>query len=205
MDLDDLLSGVDLDKLPSKSPSKSVPKGKTQAAAANAKENFDDILNDAASSVLTVDSAPKSSVPAPSGDRILSSEINPWLAASANCPKDNRDKWTKMIKKDLEITTVSQLQPSYAYQNWNHSAPTKNGIDRCLQEMVKKSALKCGLSDSKTSKILNLVNPVTDHEHGKQIHEAYAKQVILDFNAEILTDPNLDRSRFSELAKIKPL
>lgn len=183
-DLDDLLDGVDINTLPSK-------------------KGGDNILNDAASSILSAPSS-KSSRASPAAikesDRVLTKEVNPWLAASANCPREHRDKWTKMVKLDVDITMGSNFNQSNAYLNWYNTKESKTGIEKCLQDLVRKSGSNSGLTDAKISKILQIINPVIDSEHGKQIQEAYALQIMKDFKGKILADPNYDSTRFTNVA-----
>jgi hypothetical protein len=68
--------------------------------------------------------------------RVVNDDVKPWLAFSANVPKDYRDKWTKMVKIDIETEIVSKFQMSYAYNNWNGAPPAKN---RSLHDLVKKA------------------------------------------------------------------
>lgn len=131
---------------------------------------------------------------------VVSEEIKPWLAASANVPKDFREKWTRMAKVDTDTELASKFQPSYAYRSWDAPLPTKNGINRSLQEIVKKAAQSCGLDEHKTTRLLTLVNPVTDSENGKQLQRAFAKQLLADLANDIKTDPNYDATRFPALA-----
>jgi hypothetical protein len=133
--------------------------------------------------------------------RIVSEEyLKPWLAFSANCPKDFRDKWTKMVKADGETEIPTKFQASYAFRAWDAPQPAKNGINRALQELVKKSALNSGLDEHKINRLLTLVNPVTDSENGKQLQRAFAKQLMDDLANDIKTDPNFDTKRFPSLA-----
>lgn len=133
--------------------------------------------------------------------RVVSEEyLKPWLAFSANCPKDFRDKWTKMVKADGDTEIPSKFQASYAFRAWDAPQPQKNGINRALQELVKKSALNSGLDEHKINRLLTLVNPVTDSENGKQLQRAFAKQLMDDLSNDIKTDPNFDAKRFPSLA-----
>ena len=136
--------------------------------------------------------------------RVVSEEIKPWLAASANVPKDFREKWTKMAKVDTDTEIATKFQPSYAYRAWDAPLPVKNGINRSLQEIVKKAANSCGLDEHKTTRLLTLVNPVTDSENGKQLQRAFAKQLLEDLANDIKSDPNYDEKRFPALAAALP-
>eukprot|EP00599_Poterioochromonas_sp_BG-1_P002494 CAMPEP_0173154744 /NCGR_PEP_ID=MMETSP1105-20130129/13669_1 /TAXON_ID=2985 /ORGANISM="Ochromonas sp., Strain BG-1" /LENGTH=181 /DNA_ID=CAMNT_0014070991 /DNA_START=26 /DNA_END=571 /DNA_ORIENTATION=- len=131
--------------------------------------------------------------------RVVSDDIKPWLAASANVPKDFREKWTKMTKIDIDTEILSKFQPSYAYRSFDAPIPLKNGINRSLQEIVKKSAVQCDLDEYKVGRLLTLVNPVTDSENGKQLQHAFAQQLLVDLATEIQSDPNYDDDRFTSI------
>jgi hypothetical protein len=132
--------------------------------------------------------------------RVISDDIKPWLASSANVPKDFREKWTKMVKVDNDTELSSKFQPSYAYRSWDAPVPVKNGINRGLQEIVKKSASQSDLDENKITRLLTLVNPVTDSANGKQLQLAFSKQLLTDLSADILSDPNYEEKRFPALA-----
>jgi hypothetical protein len=132
--------------------------------------------------------------------RLVSEDVKPWLAASANVPKDFREKWTKMAKSDTDAEAASKFQPSYAFRLWDGSLPSKTGVNRSLQDMVKKAASSSGIDESKIMKLLTMVNPVTDSEHGKVLQRAFSQQLLADLKDEIRTDPNFDEKRFVELA-----
>lgn len=136
--------------------------------------------------------------------RVVSEEIKPWLAFTANVQKDYREKWTKMAKADVETEISSRFQPSYAYRSWDGPVPVKNGINRSLQDIVKKAALVSKLDESKITRLLTLVNPVTDSENGKQLQAAFARQLINDYEKDIRNDPNYDATRFTALAAALP-
>lgn len=136
--------------------------------------------------------------------RVVSDDVKPWLAFTANVQKDYRDKWTKMARADIETEILTRFQPSYAYRSWDGPVPATNGINRSLQDIVKKAALAAKLDESKTSRLLTLVNPVTDSENGKQLQSAFARQLIHDFEKDIRGDPNYDEQRFSSLAAALP-
>lgn len=131
--------------------------------------------------------------------RLVSEDVKPWLAASANVPKDFREKWTKMAKADTDTEAASKFQPSYAFRLWDGSLPSKTGVNRSLQDMVKKAASSSGIDESKIMKLLTMVNPVTDSEHGKVLQRAFSQQLLADLKDEIRTDPNFDEKRFVEL------
>ena len=94
----------------------------------------------------------------------------------------------------------SEFNQSNAYLNWYNTKESKTGIEKCLQDLVRKTGSNSGLPDAKISKILQLINPVIDSEHGKQVQEAYARQIMKDFKGKILTDPNYDSARFTRVA-----
>jgi len=131
--------------------------------------------------------------------RLVSDEVKPWLAASANVPKEFREKWTKMVKADTETECISKFQPSYSFRAWEGSTTTKNGVSGSLQEIVKKAASTSGIDESKIVRLLTMINPVTDSGHGKVLQKSFTKQIFEDLSKEIKTDPNFDGARFVEL------
>lgn len=136
--------------------------------------------------------------------KVLSSEIKPWLASSANVPKEFREKWTKMVKADVECELCSKFQPSYAYRNLDSQSTVipKNGLLKALQNLIKTSAVSSKISDAKLTKIMNLVNPLTDSENGKRIQESFGKYLIKELKDDILNDPNYEKTKFPELAAL---
>lgn len=202
MNLDDLLDGVDLNKLPSTGNVTSSGKNKSNKAAkngnsgkANKSNDLDAILDEAITS-NNLDKKEELKI------RLVSEEIKPWLASSANVPKDFREKWTKMAKVDTEAEIVSKFQLSYAYRCWDGPIPMKNGINRSLQEVVRKAANASGLDENKTSRLLTLVNPVADSEHGKALQLAFAKLILADYANDIKKDPNYSSEQFPALATV---
>jgi len=136
--------------------------------------------------------------------RLFSGDIRPWIAASANAPKDLRDRWTTMIKVDTQCEALSKFQPSTAYSDWDIPASTTSksnrGVNKCLQELIRTSASKCGIDEVKISKILLMVNPVTDSENGMQLQIAFTKQLVRDLRVDLTSDPNYDPKVFKSLA-----
>ena len=162
--------------------------------------DLDAILEDAVNSQqLNQAKVENNDVDTPLKIHIVSDDVKPWLAASANVPKDIREKWTKMVKKDIDTEISTKFQPSYAYRTFDAPIPLKNGINRSLQEIVKRSAVTCELNDQKVAKLLTLVNPVTDSENGKQLQYAFAQQLLQDLSKDIKSDPNFDEKRFASL------
>lgn len=177
MDLDDLLDNVDMSKLPDKG-------GKAGAANTTASKVDDEISAES----LKIS--------------ILSSEIRPWLAASANVPKEIREKWTKMVKTDVDTEVCSRFNTSYTYHAWDAPSTTaKPGVKKALHELVKRTAAKSGLDEIKTAKIASLLNPLTDADHGKQLQDAFTKQILADWKTDILHDPNYSAEKYPQLAK----
>eukprot|EP01039_Chlorochromonas_danica_P000921 gene921-1003_t len=208
MDLDDLLNNVDINALPGdgkKSSTASAAKdsaAKAQVAGSAGQScDLDAILDEAATSHNL--SGGKSEVEVDAGlkIRVISDDIRPWLAASANVPKDYREKWTKMAKIDVDAELTTKFQPSYAYRSWDGPAPAKNGINRSLQEIVRKAAIVSGLDENKSTRLLTIVNPVTDSENGKQLQAAFAKQLLEDYAGAIKQDSNYSPAQFPELAE----
>ena len=175
MDLDNLLDDVDMSALESKpvNKSKSVPAKETSAS---------------------------NSKPVEGKQELITSEVRPWLAASANVPKETRERWTRMVKTDSDAELVSKFQRSSAYGEWE-SSNTKRGVNKCLQDLVRSSINKSDLTEAQMSKVMTFVNPVTDSEHGKQLTQAFTKQIIKDFRVDLISDPNYDPAQFPNLAK----
>jgi hypothetical protein len=128
-----------------------------------------------------------------------SAEIKPWLASTANVPPEFRDKWTSLVRNDLKATAASSFQPSYAYRTWwdPSGSPASNKV---LQELVRRSAARCGFDDTKTAKLLVTANPITDSETGKTLQKKYAAQLIADLKDTIQKDPNYSADKFPSLA-----
>lgn len=166
--------------------------------------DLDAILEDAIQSEGLVQPAKVAAEPKSKANRVISDDIKPWLAFTANAPKELREKWTKMAKIDIETEITTKFQPSYAYRSWDAPTPTKNGINRALQEIVRRAALKANLDEGKTSRLLTLVNPVTDGENGKQLQRAFAKQLISDYAENIRNDANYNSTKFTALAAALP-
>lgn len=164
--------------------------------------DLDDILDEAAKDVLP----PKPPMHDPNKVRVVSADIKPWLAYTANVPRETRDKWTKLAKLDVETDMPSEFQLSYAYRSWDsgsqQSIPS-NGVNKCLQEMVRKTAYKCNIDDARTNKILSVVNPVSaiDKDMVNIINRAFSRQLVHELKDDILEDPNYDANRFPNLAK----
>lgn len=201
-----MLNDVDLPALPAggaKAASAAPVTKKAAAAPSNSGGvDLDAILDEAATANNL--NGPKLDVveAGPKVTRILSEEVRPWLAASANVPKDFREKWTKMTKTDTDAEICTKFQPSYAYRSWDGPAPAKNGLNRCLQEMVRKASLLSGIDEAKAARLLTLVNPVTDSENGKQLQTAFARQMLLDQRAAVQADANYSAAQFPALAQV---
>eukprot|EP01036_Dinobryon_divergens_P029405 gene29406-38497_t len=180
MDLDDLLNDIDIDALPSTTVSVPKPPANHVKPAAPAP-------------ITPLEPSRLPSV------GIVSSEVKPWLASSANVPKDYREKWTKMVKIDSDVSVSSSFDSSNAYRLWEPTSSSKGGINKCLQELIRKAAQRCDIDDNKLAKVLHLANPVTDSENGSMILEAFSKQLIVDLSSDILSDPNYDPAKFPAL------
>lgn len=177
MDLDDLLDDVDMSTL------KSKPVDKVAAKNTSTKP-------------VTTESAKTDAK-----KELISSEIRPWLAASANVPKETREKWTRMAKTDSTAELCSKFQRSSAYNEWDNSSSAKRGVNKCLQELVRNSLSKSDINEAKISKIMTLINPVTDSENGKQLTTAFTKQLIKDLRIDLIDDPNYNPNVFKNLAQ----
>lgn len=183
MDLDDLLDDVDIDSLKPKIVEK--PRNDTR-------------IN---SKIIVKESINKNQDNNAAKSQIVSNEIRPWLASSANVPKDTREKWTKLIKTDCDTEILSKFQPSAAYGEWDSTNQSKRGVGKCLQELVKATIAKCSLDESKAQRIMALINPVTDSENGKQLQLAFTKQLLKDLRFDITSDPNYDPVVFKNLSQ----
>ncbi len=175
MDLDDLLDDVDMSALKSKAVEKAAPKN--------------------------VPTKPGSEKVEEAKKELFSSEIRPWLAASANVPKETREKWTKMTKIDIEAELVSKFQRSAAYQEWDAAPNAKRGVAKSLQDLVRSSLSSSSFTETQIQKVLALVNPVIDTEHGKQLNVAFTKQIIKDLRVDLISDPNYDPAVFKNIAQ----
>lgn len=168
---------------------------------ANKKPDLDDMLNDAASSVLTGSAKKDVDIDQSLKIRVVSDQIKPWLAFSANVPAEFRDKWNKMMKVDSETQVLTKFHTSSAYKAWEPTSHSKPAITKSLQDLVRKSASKSGIDDARTAKILSIVNPVTDTEHGKLLENAFAKQLVNDLKEDIRNDPNYSPTKYPNLAE----
>ena len=130
-----------------------------------------------------------------------SAEIKPWLASTANVQPEFRDKWTKLVREDLKAIPPSELLPSYAYRSWWDSSASV-ASSKILQDLVRKSATNCNFDDTRTTKLVASVNPITDSEVGKHLQMAYTKQLIGDLKEKITKDPNYSAEKFPSLAKV---
>lgn len=175
MDLDDLLDDVDISSLKSKAVEKAAPKN---APTKPGNEKVEEVKRE-----------------------LFTSEIRPWLASSANVPKETREKWTKMAKIDIEAELPSKFQRSAAYSEWDAAPNAKRGVNKCLLDLVRTSLSSSSLTDAQVQKVLTLVNPVTDSEHGKQLNLAFTKQIIKDLRFDLISDPNYDPAVFKNLAQ----
>ena len=136
MDLDDLLNDIDIDKLPSTTVV-SVPK----PPATN------QVKPAAPAPIVPSGSSQVSAI------GVVSSEVKPWLASSANVPKDYREKWTKMVKIDSDVSVSSSFDSSNAYRLWEATSSSKGAIGKCLQELIRKAAQRCDIDDNKLAKV----------------------------------------------------
>jgi len=178
MDLDDLLDDVDISTLKSKPVEKvAVKNTPTKPGTEKAEDGKKELIV---------------------------SEVRPWLAASANVPKETRERWTRMVKTDSATELVSKFQRSAAYSEWD-SATSKRGVNKCLQDLVRNSLSKSNIPEAKIAKVMTLVNPVTDSENGKHLTNAFTKQIVKDFRVDLMSDPNYDPTVFKNLAQAMQL
>jgi hypothetical protein len=173
--------------------------------------DLDDLLNDVDLSALktkAVDKIAVKNTPTKPGTEktgeankeLIASEVRPWLAASANVPKETRERWTRMVKTDSGAELVSRFQRSSAYSEWDTSS-SKRGVNKCLQDLVRNALSKSNLPEAKVARVMTMVNPVTDSENGKHLTNAFTKQIIKDFRVDLMSDPNYDPSVFKNLAQ----
>jgi hypothetical protein len=158
--------------------------------------DLDALLDDTANSVLE---PAKPAAPKPSQSTVPA-EIKPWLASSANVPKEFRDKWSNYVKLDRNAQVLSKLQPSNSYRSWD-SQPLNTS--KLLTDLIRKAATSnsCNFDEFKTSKILSLYQPVAETELSKKVQSAYAEKIISELKEEILSDPNYSPEKFPNLAK----
>lgn len=175
MDLDDLLDDVDMSALKSKAVEKVAPKNVPTKPGS---EKVEEVKKE-----------------------LFTSEIRPWLASSANVPKETREKWTKMAKIDIEAELVSKFQRSSAYSEWDAVPNAKRGVGKSLLDLVRSSLVSSNLTETQIQRVLTLVNPVIDSEHGKQLNLAFTKQIIKDLRVDLISDPNYDPVVFKNLAQ----
>lgn len=126
-------------------------------------------------------------------------EIKPWLASTALVTPQQRDRWNAMVRKDYEATATTKFLPSKAYQAGEPSATVNT--NKMLYDYVKTASARCQFDESKTSKLLSLVNPAADNDTVKQLQPAYRKQLLQTLKNDILSDPNYTPERFPHLAQ----
>ena len=135
-------------------------------------------------------------------DKKIIEDIKPWLAFSSNVPPLKRDSWTKMVKVDALAELLPVCKPSNMYYSWEKpgAAPVYGG-DKLLQEMVRSAASAAGIDDSKTSRLVNMANPVANQEAAKHMQNLYRAQVLKDAVPIVKKDANFTAERFPHLAK----
>ena len=164
--------------------------------------NPDDLLNEVANQTL----AP---VPVKKVEPV---EIKPYLAVTALVQPEIRDKWTNMVRKDVSAKVSSVFQPSNAYRKWDNnsivlqqqtsasenssSTPTAVSIPKLLQDIVRNACRRSGLDESKTSKMLLLLN---ESNGTANVNDLYKQQLLSDLKEMIRRDPNFDLVRFPHL------
>jgi hypothetical protein len=158
--------------------------------------DLDAMLDDVASTHL-----PPAAVPTTVVRNIEAPEIKPWLAATANVSPTTRDTWTQMVRKDLKANVTTKFQPSNAYRKFD-SAQQVNVSTKLLLELVRNAAAKCNFDETKTSKLMNMVNPMTDFELGGQLQTSYKAQLIKDLKQTAKKDVNYNATVFTSLASV---
>lgn len=161
-----------------------------------------DAVLDAAADTMLDSSKSSASKPATAPTAVTSTsvpaEIKPWLAFSANVPRETRDKWNTYVKNDRNATPATPFQPSNSYRSWD-SQPMNHS--KLIHDLVKKAATQAGLDESKTQKLLTTFHPVTETDFSRQVQSSYYKQIIDDVSDSIVKDPNYDPQRFPHLAQ----
>lgn len=135
-------------------------------------------------------------------DKNLMNDVKPWLAFSSNVPTSTRDTWSQMVKVDaLAELQATPFQPSNSYNSWEQVPPLP-GPNKLLQELIRGAAQNCGFDETKTAKLMQMVNPVIETEAAKQLQSAYKRQLISNVASAVKKDPNFvaGRAQFPELA-----
>lgn len=158
--------------------------------------DLDAMLDDVASTHL-----PPAAVQTTVVRKVEAPEIKPWLAATANVAPTTRDTWTQMVRKDLKANVTTKFQPSNAYRKFD-SSQNVNVSTKLLQELVRNASAKCNFDETKTSKLMNMVNPMTDFELGCQLQASYKTELIKDLNQSAKQDVNYNPSVFTSLAAV---
>ena len=129
-------------------------------------------------------------------------DVKPWLAFSSNVPQSKRDSWTKMVKVDALAELLPTCRPSNIYYSWEKpgAAPVYGG-EKLLQEVVRNAANAAGIDDSKTTKLVNMANPVVDQEGAKHMQDLYRAQLLKDVAPVVKKDANFTAEKFPHLAK----
>lgn len=151
-------------------------------------KDLDALLNDTANNVLPPKANAVATVPP---------EIKPWLASSANVPKEVRDKWTNYVKIDRNAKIPTRLQPSNSYRSWD-TLPSQT--NKLINELVRKAATQKDLDETKLSKLLSTFHPNTETDYSKALQAAFAEKILKDMAQYVLVDANYEPEKFPELA-----
>ncbi len=133
----------------------------------------------------------------------IMNDVKPWLAFSSNVPQNKRDSWSKMVKVDALSELPVSCKASNTYYSWEKpgQAPVFGG-ERLLQELIRSAAMNSEIDEMKVTKLVNMVNSVTDAEGAAAIiQKNYREQLIKDISPIVKKDANFNAERFPNLAK----
>jgi len=131
----------------------------------------------------------------------LDTDITQLKSQVSGLSDDVLRKWAKFIAADEGATKTSKFIQSHIYRSWDDSKnPTKSlPAHKLLQDAVRHACTKSGFDDKRSTKVLAMANPM-ETESGKQLQDAYNKQILRDMKSAILTSPDYDAERFPSLA-----
>ena len=152
--------------------------------------DLDAMLNDAAGTLVPTKTTAAVQTQVPP-------EIKPWLAFTANVPKEYRDKWSTFVKLDHKAVAATALQPSNNYRSWD---TPPNNTTKLLSDLVRKASTTNNYDEIKIAKLHSIVSPVIESDVSKQLQQAYAAEIISDLKEAILADPNYNPEKFPNLA-----
>lgn len=215
--MDDLLDDIDLDSLEVKPSSTkkaaAQPKLAPQKVAAepvrvqsktSSVDDFDALLDEALEENLSTAMTQKRDVADAVGDDLHEQmdvvEWKQWNEAVLRYPGPQKQKWTAMLKQDMQIESSIPLQPSYAYKMWDGPQMGKPGVSKALQELIRSAAAKSGLPEQKTARLQQIFDPLKSAA-AKEKCTVFGRQLISDHQLRITSDANYDERRFPSLKK----